>query len=61
MSIISEALLEQLMNDGVPIFIIPENLFKKKKKTIKDSLETSNSLSRTIKIGESVIPSPVPG
>ena len=55
MSIISDAILESLMTEGVPIFIIPETRIRKKK-----SLEEGfkESVSQGFPSGTQVIPSP---
>ena len=61
MSIISDAFLDSLMEQGMPVVIIP---MRKKKKTLSESFEVGSRLNsiRMDKPGSvGVIPSPVPG
>ena len=55
MSFISDALLEQLMSDGLPIIIIPESMLRKKKK------EREKDSEPVIDMRPRFTPSPSPG
>jgi len=63
MSVISDAFLDNVLQEGMPVVIIPEAFLKKKKKPLRDSLEEgfrrSTNLTKPGSVG--VIPSPVPG
>jgi len=67
MSIISDAILQQLMGEGVPILLIPSD-FKKKKPKEEEELEIPEEveilptrLTRNQPRIAPVIPSPKPG
>ena len=55
MSIISDAILDSLMTEGVPIFIIPESRLRKRK-TLEEGFK--ESVSKGFPTGTHVIPSP---
>jgi len=62
MSILSEAFMENLLREGLPVVIIPESALKKKK-TIKDGFEERirGPVINTQRRDYDIVPSPMPG
>ena len=61
MSFITDAFLENLLKEGMPVVIIPEGFLKKKKKNLEDDFHEGLRNSINLNKTTTVMPSPVPG